>query len=41
MREELLRIGAAIITLEDYYNKAIRIDNKFFGLAIELKGRYS
>ena len=40
LREELLYIGATIKTLEDYYNKTIRIDNKFFSLAIELKGRY-
>ena len=40
LREELLYIGATIKTLEDYYNKTIRIDNKFFSLAIELKEYY-
>src|SRR5215207_2321069 len=40
LRKELLRTGAATETLEDFCNEAIRIDNEFFGLAMELKGRH-
>jgi len=39
LRQELLRSGAATNTLEDLCNEAIRIDNEFYNLRMELKGK--
>ena len=40
LRKELLRTGMRTESLEEFCNEAIRIDNEFFGLAMELKGRH-
>lgn len=39
LRKELLRSGAETDTLEKLCNEAIRIDNEFYGLEMELQGR--
>jgi hypothetical protein len=39
LKQELLRSGANTNELEDLCNEAIRIDNEFFNLKMELKGR--